>query len=131
MQTLKGRTMVITGGAGNNGSAIVNAALKAGMNVAMLSGMHTKAQNAIQTKIDPIYRDHCIGLAQNPKAKWEENLTAAPEIYENYSHMSDIIRYVYEKFGSVDVVVNAKGGHFCPPLCFRSIYDKRNYRKRL
>ena len=32
MFTLKGRTMVITGGAGNNGLAMINAALEAGMN---------------------------------------------------------------------------------------------------
>ena len=38
-------------------------------------------------------------------------MEAAPEIYETREHMSDIIRYVYEFFGSVDVVVNAKGGH--------------------
>lgn len=111
MFTLEGRTMVITGGAGNNGSAIVNAALERGMNVAMLSGLHTKAQKAIEEKINPKYRDHVIGIAQNPKAKWEENLAAAPELYETREHMSDMIRYVYERFGSVDVVVNAKGGH--------------------
>ena len=111
MFTLKGRTMVITGGAGNNGSAIVNAALEAGMNVAMLSGLHTKAQKAIKEKINPKYHDHVIGIAQNPKAKWEENMEADPEIYETRTHMKDMIDYVYERFGSVDVVVNAKGGH--------------------
>ena len=111
MFTLEGRTMVITGGAGDNGCAMVNAALERGMNVAMLSGLHTKAQKAIKEKINPKYHDHIIGLAQNPKAKWEENMEAAPEIYETREHMSDIIRYVYEFFGSVDVVVNAKGGH--------------------
>ena len=111
MFTLAGRTMIITGGAGNNGSAMVNAALEQGMNVAMLSGLHTKAQKAIKEKINLKYRDHVIGLAQNPKAKWEENMEAAPEIYETREHMSDIIKYVYEIFGSVDVVVNAKGGH--------------------
>lgn len=111
MFTLEGRTMVITGGAGNNGSAIVNAALEHGMNVAMLSGLHTKAQKAIEEKINPKYRDHVIGIAQNPKAKWEENVAAAPEIYESRPHMKDMIQYVYERFGSVDVVVNAKGGH--------------------
>lgn len=111
MFTLEGRTMIITGGAGNNGSAIVNAALERGMNVAMLSGLHTKAQKAIEEKINPKYRDHVIGIAQNPKAKWEENLAAAPEIYETREHMKDMIDLVYERFGSVDVVVNAKGGH--------------------
>jgi len=111
MFTLKGRTMIITGGAGNNGMAIVNSALENGMNVALLSGMHTKAQKAIEEKIDKKYKDRVIGLAQNPKAKWEENMAAAPEIYSKNEHMKDIIRYVYDYFGSVDVVVNAKGGH--------------------
>ncbi len=111
MLTLEGRTMIITGGAGNNGSAMVNAALEAGMNVAMLSGLHTKAQKAIVEKINPKYHDRVIGIAQNPKAKWEENLAAAPEIYEGREHMADMIRLVYERFGSIDVVVNAKGGH--------------------
>lgn len=107
MFTLEGRTMVITGGAGNNGSAIVNAALERGMNVAMLSGLHSKAQKAIKEKINPKYHDHVIGIAQNPKARWEENMEAAPEIYETREHMKDMIQYVYERFGSVDVVVNA------------------------
>lgn len=102
--------MVITGGAGNNGLAIVRMALEAGMNVCLLSGLHEKAQRAI-AKLDPKYRDHVMGLAQNPKAQWERNIAAAPEIYENNQHMADMIRLVYERFGSVDVVVNAKGGH--------------------
>lgn len=110
MLTLKGRTMVITGGAGNNGLAIVNMALEAGMNVCLLSGLHGKAQKAIE-KIDPKYRDHVMGLAQNPKAQWEHNMSLAPEIYENNPRMADMMRLVYERFGSLDVVVNAKGGH--------------------
>ena len=73
--------------------------------------VYIRRQKAIKEKINPKYHDHIIGLAQNPKAKWEENMEAAPEIYETREHMSDIIRYVYEFFGSVDVVVNAKGGH--------------------
>lgn len=111
MFTLEGRTMIITGGAGNDGCAMINAALERGMNVAMLSGLHTKAQKAIREKINPKYADHIIGIAQNPKAQWEANMEAAPEFYENRQHMRDMIDYVYERFGSVDVVVNAKGGH--------------------
>ncbi len=112
MFTLEGRTMVITGGAGNNGMAMVNAALERGMNVCLLSGYHSKAINAIETKVDPKYKDHVMGLAQNPKAQWERNLADAPEIYEKNQHMSDMLRLVYERFGSLDVVVNAKGGHY-------------------
>lgn len=111
MFTLKGRTMIITGGAGNNGMAMVNAALENGMNVALLSGLHRKAQKAIESRVDLKYRDHIIGFAQNPAARLEENLEAAPEIYTENTHMRDVIRLIYEHFGSIDVVVNAKGGH--------------------
>ena len=44
MLTLKGRTMIITGGAGHNGMKIVEMALEGGMNVALMSGFHAKAQ---------------------------------------------------------------------------------------
>ena len=43
MLTLKGRTMIITGGAGHNGMKIVEMALEGGMNVALMSGFHAKA----------------------------------------------------------------------------------------
>ena len=75
MFTLKGRTMVITGGAGNNGLAMINAALENGMNVAFLSGFHSKAQAAI-AKLDPKYKDQVIGFAQNPQACLKENMEA-------------------------------------------------------
>lgn len=110
MFTLKGRTMAITGGAGNNGMAIVRMALENGMNVCLLSGRHDKAQKAI-AKLDPKYKDQVMGLAQNPKAQWESNMEAAPEIYEKNPEMADMMRLIYERFGSLDVIVNAKGGH--------------------
>ena len=50
MLTLKGRTMIITGGAGNNGMKIVEMALENGMNVSLMSGFHAKAQSAIDAK---------------------------------------------------------------------------------
>ncbi|MCD8354627.1 MAG: hypothetical protein LUC47_10005 [Clostridiales bacterium] len=49
---------------------------------------------------------------------WEENLAAAPEIYENNSHMRDVIRMVYERFGSIDVVVSVK-------LCLSYMKDSK------
>ncbi|MBQ7372798.1 MAG: SDR family oxidoreductase [Blautia sp.] len=110
MNTLKGRTMVITGGAGNNGLAMINAALEAGMNVAFLSGLHSKAQNAI-AKLDPKYKDQVIGFAQNPQARLQENMEAAPDIYNENSRMKDVIDMVAKRFGGIDVCVNAKGGH--------------------
>ncbi len=76
MFTLEGRTMVITGGAGNNGLAMINAALEHGMNVAFLSGLHTKAVAAME-KLDPKYRDRVACFAQNPQAKLKENMEAA------------------------------------------------------
>ena len=102
--------MVITGGAGNNGLAMINAALENGMNVAFLSGFHSKAQAAI-AKLDPKYRDRVVGFAQNPQACLKENMEAAPEIYDENSRMKDVIDMIAERFGGIDVCVNAKGGH--------------------
>ena len=70
MFTLKGRTMVITGCAGNNGLAMINAALEAGMNVAFLSGFHSKAQAAI-AKLDPNLLVAAYDLGAN---KWKSFL---------------------------------------------------------
>lgn len=113
MLTLKGRTMIITGGAGNNGTAIVKMALANGMNVALMSGWHGKAQAAIKRILEehPEYEGHIIGFAQNPQAKPEWNMEAAPELYKPDSKMADVHRWIYDAFGSIDVVVNAKGGH--------------------
>jgi NAD(P)-dependent dehydrogenase (short-subunit alcohol dehydrogenase family) len=111
--TLKGRTMIITGGAGNNGTAIVKMALEKGMNVALMSGFHSKAQKAIKRILEenPEYEGRVIGFAQNPQAKLEWNMEAAPDIYHADSKMADVHKWIYERFGSIDVVVNAKGGH--------------------
>ena len=113
MLTLKGRTMIITGGAGHNGMKIVEMALENGMNVALMSGFHAKAQKAIQELLErrPEFEGRVIGYAQNPQAKLDWNMEAAPEIYKPDSKMADVHRWIYEKFGSIDVVVNAKGGH--------------------
>ena len=113
MLTLKGRTMIITGGAGNNGMKIVEMALQNGMNVSLMSGFHAKAQSAIEGLLErhPEYEGRVIGFAQNPQAKLEWNMEAAPDLYKPDSKMSDVHRWIYEKFGSIDVVVNAKGGH--------------------
>lgn len=110
MLTLKGRTMIITGGAGNNGLAIVRMALANGMNVAFMSSRHIKAQGAIE-KLDPRYKDHVIGFAEDPQGFLSENLAAAPELYSENSTQEDVLRWIYERFGSIDVVVNGSGGH--------------------
>ncbi len=110
MFTLEGRTMVITGGAGNNGLAMINAALENGMNVAFLSGLHTKAEAAKQ-KLDPKYWNRVAVFAQNPQARLQENMEAAPDIYNENTRMKDVIDMIAERFGGIDVCVNAKGGH--------------------
>ena len=113
MLTLEGRTMIITGGAGNNGQAIVKMALEKGMNVALMSGWHGKAQNAIKHILaeHPEYEGRIIGFAQNPQAQLERNMADAPELYNPNSQMADVHRWIYERFGSIDVVFNGKGGH--------------------
>lgn len=110
MLTLKGRTMIITGGAGNNGLAIVNMALKEGMNVAFMSSSHEKAQVAVR-KIAPEYANQVVGYAQNPQARLKENMDYAPELYKEDTTQEDVLRWICEKFGSIDVVVNGSGGH--------------------
>ena len=110
MLTLKGRTMIITGGAGNNGLAIIRMALAGGMNVAFMSGWHSKAQKAI-AKLDPKYKDQVIGFAQNPQAQLARNMADAPELYNETSTQEDVLRRIVDRFGGIDVVVNGSGGH--------------------
>jgi len=110
MLTLEGRTMIITGGAGNNGLAIVRMALEGGMNVAFMSSYHGKAQYAV-SQMDPKYKDHVIGFAQNPQARLAENIECDPDLYHEDTTQEDVLRWIYERFGSIDVVVNGSGGH--------------------
>lgn len=109
----KGRTMIITGGAGNNGLAIVRMALEAGMNVAFMSSFHGKGQGA-KAKIlaeHPEYEGRVIAFAQNPQARLQENIACDPELYHEDTTQEDVLRWIYERFGSIDVVVNGSGGH--------------------
>lgn len=110
MLTLKGRTMIITGGAGNNGLAIVRMALEYGMNVAFLSSFHGKGMEAA-AKMGAKYQDHVTGYAQDPQRRLAENLACAPELYKEDSSQEDVLRWIYERFGSIDVLVNGSGGH--------------------
>lgn len=108
MFTVKGRTMIITGGAGNNGLAIIKRVLKSGMNVGIMSGTHDKAQVAVKKLLDELgdsYKDQLIGFAQNPEAP--HNIGTYPEGITQ----SDVLSWIYDKFGSIDVVVNGSGGH--------------------
>lgn len=116
------RTMIITGGAGNNGLAIIRKALENGMNVAFMSGWHSKAQNAIK-KLDPIYleRGQLLGFAQNPQAQPEMNMRDAPELYNEKTTQEDVLRWIVDYFGGIDVVVNGSGGHI------RKNFDETDY----
>ncbi|AZZ60985.1 SDR family oxidoreductase [Oenococcus sp. UCMA 16435] len=110
MLTLKGRTMIITGGAGNNGLAIAKMALEYGMNVAFMSSFHGKALGAVN-KFDPKYKEQLIGFAQNPQARLAENIECDPNLYNENTTQEDVLGWIYEKFGSIDVVINGSQGH--------------------
>lgn len=107
---VEGRTMIITGGAGNNGLAIIRMALERGMNVAFMSGWHSKAQNAMK-KLSAEYMGHVLGFAQNPQFQIERNMKDAPDIYTKDTTQEDILKRIADKFGGIDVVVNGSGGH--------------------
>lgn len=92
MLTLQGRTMVITGGAGNNGLAIVRSVIEQGMKVAFFSSSLKKGQGAVDA-LEPEYRAHAVGLSAD-----ESGYDAA-------------LAAVAARFGSVDVLVNAAGPH--------------------
>lgn len=108
MLTLKGRTMIITGGAGNNGLAIIRNVVKNGMNVGIMSGTQEKARHAVETlrkDLGEELMEHVVGYIQNPEAP--HNLG----VYEEGITQEDVLKWIYEKFGSIDVVVNGSGGH--------------------
>lgn len=92
MLTLQGRTMVITGGAGNNGLAIVRSVIAQGMHVAFFSSSLEKARRAVET-LEPEYRGEAIGLSAD-----ESGYDAA-------------LAETAARFGGVDVLVNAAGPH--------------------
>lgn len=114
MLNLEGKTMIITGGAGNNGLAIVRMAVKAGMNVAFMSSFHGKGQNAVANILETCgeqYKDQVIGFAQNPQARLAENMECDPSLYHEDTTQEDVLEWIYKRFGSIDVVVNGSGGH--------------------
>lgn len=105
--------MIITGGAGGNGLAIVRMALEAGMKVAFMSSYHGKGQRAKKTILSehPEYEGRVIAFAQNPQARLKENIECDPNLYHEDTTQEDVLRWIYERFGSIDVVVNGSGGH--------------------
>lgn len=96
--------MIITGGAGNNGLAIIRGVVRCGMNVGIMSGTHAKAQGAIAALGDEC-KDRVIGFAQNPEAAKNRGSYAEGVTQE------DVLRWICERFGSIDVVVNGSMGH--------------------
>lgn len=114
MFTQNGKTMIITGGAGNNGLAIVKMALKAGMNVAFMSSFHGKGRGAVDKVLAELgeeYKTHVIGFAQNPQARLAENMACDSDLYHENTTQEDVLKWIYDRFGSIDVVVNGSGGH--------------------
>lgn len=111
MFSLKGKTMIISGASGDRPDPTVNMALACGANVCFLSGNHERVIQAMKY-IDPKYRDHIIGFAQNPQFKLELNRKLAPNIYKEDSTSHDVLRWIYERFGSIDIMVHASGGGF-------------------
>lgn len=113
MGSVAGRTIVITGGAGNTGLACMRTALSRGMNVAFMSSCHSKAQTAVETlkKENPVWGEQMIGFAQNPQARIRQNMEEAPDIYREDTTQEDILRMIAVHFGGIDVVINGSGGH--------------------
>jgi NAD(P)-dependent dehydrogenase (short-subunit alcohol dehydrogenase family) len=108
--TVNGKTMIISGGVGAKGLAVVRMAVEGGMNVAILSGFHEKALGAI-AKIDQKYQDQVVGFAQDPQFRLADNLACAPEIYNQESTQADVLSWISARFGGIDVVVNGTGSH--------------------
>ena len=94
--SLKGKTMIISGASGDRPDPTVNMALECGANVCFLSGNHERVLQAMEY-IDPKYRDHIIGFAQNPQFKLELNRKLAPEIYKEDSTSQDVLKWIYDR----------------------------------
>lgn len=105
------RTMIITGAASPKGNPIVDLALENGINVALLSAWHSRARTAIEQGVDKKYWEHITGFAQNPQARLQQNMAEAPELYSADTTQADVLRWIAERFGSIDIVVNGSGGH--------------------
>ncbi len=108
MFTLEGRTLIMSGASGKYPHPLIVRALECGMNVCFMSGNHKRALEGI-ANVPAKYKDRIIGFAQNPQYKLKLNMEVAPDIYTETSTSQDVLRWIYEHFGSIDVVVNASG----------------------
>ena len=114
MFTLAGRTLIMSGASGKYPHPVILRALECGMNVCFMSGNHRRAMEGI-ANVPEKYRDHIIGFAQNPQYKLKLNRELAPDIYKEDSTSQDVLRWIYDRFGSIDVVVNASGSGVAGP----------------
>jgi 3-oxoacyl-[acyl-carrier protein] reductase len=110
MLSVQGKTMIISGAGGARGLAIVRMAVECGMNVVILSGFHRKALGVV-AQIDPKYSGQIAGFAQDPQFRLADNLACAPEIYHEESTQADVLSWISDRFGGIDVVVNGTGSH--------------------
>jgi len=85
-------------------------ALERGMNVAFLSGWHSKAQAAI-AKLGARYASQLAGFAQDPQFRPEQNILDAPELYTLETTQTDVMGWIAERFGGIDVMLNGSGDH--------------------
>lgn len=90
MQTLAGRTCLIAGGTGGDGTETVKALCKAGMNVVMMT--HQAAQ--AQTLLDEIDRENVPGSCMAVEGK---NGPAEND--------AEIMKELEAKYGSIDVII--------------------------
>lgn len=91
MLTLKGRTAIITGGTGVQGSGVVRALARSGMRVVMVTHSMDQAQKLIESLGE--YNENCIALG-------------------NEKGDDAVIDDVYRRFGSVDVIIPNQGAPF-------------------
>jgi NAD(P)-dependent dehydrogenase (short-subunit alcohol dehydrogenase family) len=95
MQTLKNRTCVFAGATGGDGVAAVEALLRGGMNVIMVTHQAAQAQELLD-RMNELGLPGCcevIGAGENGPAE----------------NQADTYAYIQKKYGSVDVVISNTG----------------------
>ncbi len=92
MLTLRDRTVLISGGAGNNGIAIIKNLIRQGMNVCILSTSLAQGNAAVEA------------LGEGLKT----HAMAASIREQGYSA---VMQAVVQRFGGIDVIINGAGGH--------------------
>jgi len=93
MLTLSGRTAYISGATGIQGQGIVRALASGGMNIAMVTHNMASAESLIRSLGDNAC--HCAA-------------------YSNTRSDDEILKEVYQRFGSVDVIIPNQGSPYQP-----------------